>query len=608
MKYTNRKSDSQGSYLIFEDKRMLVLFDIGIKLAYYSQTTFFTQRNTFPMPNPSNPMIVQSDRTVLLEVENPLYEDARDELNGFAELLKSPEHIHTYRISPLSLWNAAAAGMTAVHIINALEHFSKYDVPENIKFDIIETIARYGKVQLQKHDDKLILTSEDPLIITEITKNRTASPLISSQLDENTLTVPLLNRGHLKQVLIKIGYPVEDLAGYTAGDYLEIDLRSETARGLPFSLREYQFQAVDVFHDHGSSRGGSGVVVLPCGAGKTVVGLAALEKLKTRTLILATNVIAVRQWIDEIVDKTSLNPGDVGEYTGESKEIRPITVTTYQILTYRKRKSKEFPHLALFNQENWGFIIYDEVHLLPAPVFRITAEIQAKRRLGLTATLVREDGREDDVFSLIGPKKYDVPWKVLEKQGWIATALCTEVRIDMPHELRMSYAVGGDREKFRIASENPLKTDVARALLKKHFDDSVLIIGQYIDQLQNIASEFNAPIITGATPNRDRRTLYDRFRNGEINLLVVSKVANFAIDLPDANVAIQVSGTFGSRQEEAQRLGRILRPKDKQAHFYSLVSRGTKDADFALNRQLFLTEQGYKYVIADASEVINHSN
>ena len=558
------------------------------------------------MPDPRNPMIVQSDRTVLLEVDNPLYEDARDELNQFAELLKSPEHIHTYRISPLSLWNAAAAGMTAVQITDALEHFSKYDVPDNIKFDITETIDRYGLVKLEKSDDKLLLTSEDPLIITEVLRNRTAKPLVSGQVDEGTLIVPLLNRGHIKQALIKIGYPVEDLAGYTTGDHLEISLRSQTASGNPFSLRRYQHQAVDVFHDRGSSRGGSGVIVLPCGAGKTMVGLAAMEKLKTRTLVLATNVIAVRQWIDEIVDKTSINPGDVGEYTGELKEIRPITITTYQILTYRKRKTEFFPHLAIFNQENWGLIIYDEVHLLPAPVFRITADIQAKRRLGLTATLVREDNREDDVFSLIGPKKYDVPWKVLEKQGWIATAVCTEVRVDMPPELRMSYAVGGDREKFRIASENPLKTDVARVLLKRHGDDSVLIIGQYIDQLEKIAGEFKAPIITGSTPNRDRRTLYESFRNGEIKLLVVSKVANFAIDLPDANVAIQVSGTFGSRQEEAQRLGRILRPKDKQAYFYSLVSRGTKDADFALNRQLFLTEQGYKYVIADASEVIKN--
>ena len=493
-------------------------------------------------------------------------------------------------------------------ILDALDEYTKYDVPQNIIAEIIDYVSRYGRVKLMKHtdlnpnrtgDNALVLHAEDPILMAEIAHSESVKNLLGKQIDPQTISVPYQLRGHIKQALIKIGFPVEDLAGYVSGSHLEIAHRPITLSGAAFDLRDYQRDAAEVFHLGGNVRGGSGVIVLPCGAGKTIVGLGILFETKCHTLILSTNTIAVRQWIDELLDKTTIAPEDIGEYTGDRKEIRPITVTTYQILTYRKRKSEDFVHLGLFSEMDWGLIIYDEVHLLPAPVFRMTAEIQGKRRLGLTATLVREDGREDDVFSLIGPKKYDVPWRELEKQGWIATAECTEIRVDLPEHLRMSYAVAGARQKFRIASENPDKFPIVCELLERHKGDLVLIIGQYIDQLKGIAASLNAPLIMGQTPNRERGELYEQFRRGEIKLLVVSKVANFAIDLPDANVAIQVSGTFGSRQEEAQRLGRILRPKTdgSLAHFYSIVTRDSRDQEFAINRQLFLTEQGYRYTI-----------
>ena len=554
---------------------------------------------------PSNPLIVQGDRTILLEVDNPLYEAARDALARFAELEKSPEHIHTYRLSPLSLWNAAAAGMTSQQILEALHTYTKYPIPQNIEVEIGDYVSRFGCVQLIKQDGRLLLHSDDPVLITEIVRSRSVRPWLGEQLDPNTVHVPDLARGHLKQALIKIGFPAEDLAGYVEGAKIQFGLRSQTLRGQPFELREYQQEAAEVFHAGGGIRGGSGVIVLPCGAGKTIVGLGAMHQIQTDTLILSTNTIAVRQWIEELLDKTELQPEQVGEYTGDRKEIRPVTVTTYQILTYRSRKSEEFVHFGIFSERNWGLIIYDEVHLLPAPVFRITAEIQARRRLGLTATLVREDNREDDVFSLIGPKKYDVPWKVLEKQGWIATAECYEIRVVLSHELRLEYAIAPTRSKFRIASENPAKDPVVKQLVDRHEDDQVLVIGQYLDQLQLLAEALDAPLITGKMSNRNRQELYAKFRSGEVNLLVVSKVANFAIDLPDANVAIQVSGTFGSRQEEAQRLGRILRPKSDGsiAYFYSIVTRESRDQEFAVKRQRFLTEQGYKYMILDADKL-----
>ena len=551
-------------------------------------------------------MIIQSDRSVLLEVDNPLYEEARDELSRFAELEKSPEHIHTYRISPLSLWNAAASGMIDGHILEVMERFSKYEIPQNVKTEVVDAIARYGKVKLQREDDMLVLRSEDVALIAEIWHNRKVRPYLREQIDQWTIRVEPVYRGHLKHSLIRIGFPVEDLAGYAPGKPFSFEFRETTQNGRAFFLRAYQQEAFEVFHARGGVAGGSGVVVLPCGAGKTVVGMAAMQRLQCETLILTTNITASRQWKEELLDKTNMSPDDIGEYSGERKEVRPITAATYHILTYRKKKGGEFPHFNLFNQQNWGLVIYDEVHLLPAPVFRFTAEIQAKRRLGLTATLVREDGLEADVFSLIGPKKYDVPWKDLEKQGWIAPAECYEIRASLPQHMRLQYAVAGLRAKFRIASENPVKADLVRVLVEHHKEDSVLIIGQYISQVEGLARMLQVPIIMGKTPSIERGRLYDAFRRGKIKALVVSKVANFAVDLPDANVAIQVSGTFGSRQEEAQRLGRILRPKRDggQAHFYSLVTRDTRDQEFAMNRQLFLTEQGYRYYIKDASEFL----
>lgn len=593
--------------------------------------------------NPQNPLIVQSDRSVLLEVDNPRYDECRDQLAAFCELIKSPEHIHTYRLTSLSMWNARAAGMTAEDMVRVLDEYSKYDVPGNISHDIRDYVGRYGRLQLFKQDNVLVLRADDNLLMTEIRHNKTLQKFLLAPLDARTVEIPLLERGRLKQALLKIGFPIEDLAGYTEGDALELGLREITLAGKPFLPRPYQDDAANAFWANGSAAGGSGVLVLPCGAGKTIIGIQAMVKAQMQTLIICTGITAARQWMAEILDKTNVTEEMIGEYSGDVKTIRPITVATYQVLTVRRdpnkpRKTKKgsdadaqetlepeaddwdapappkkkglgeedgYYNLDLFDKQNWGLIVYDEVHLLPAPVFRITAEIQAKRRLGLTATLVREDGREDDVFSLIGPKKADVPWKVLEKQGWIATALCTEIRVSLNEGSRLDYAIADPREKFRLASVNPGKEDVIAYLLEKHKDDNVLIIGQYLEQLDSILARFEAPIITGKTPQREREKIYGQFRTGEIKRLIVSKVANFSIDLPDANVAIQVSGTFGSRQEEAQRLGRVLRPKSDGsiAHFYSIVTRETRDQEFATHRQLFLTEQGYRYEILDAEKL-----
>lgn len=555
---------------------------------------------------PQNPLIVQSDRTVLLEVMNPLFEEARDLLSAFAELVKSPEHIHTYAITPLSLWNAAASGLTASAILEGLERFSKFPVPDSLRQDIIDYMGRYGRVQLVRSvDGGLLLQAADRLILTEVWHNPQVRPYLLEERPDGLLVDPE-RRGHVKQAMTKIGFPVEDLAGYVTGAELPVALRNTTLHGSPFALRSYQEQAVRAFYKEGSAAGGSGVIVLPCGAGKTVVGMGALSQVQQQTLILTTNITAVRQWIDELVDKTSLTRDQIGEYSGEVKEIRPVTVSTYQILTYRESHSDEMPHHQLMGARNWGLIIYDEVHMLPAPVFRVTSEIQARRRLGLTATLIREDGREEDVFSLIGPKRFEVPWKVLERQGYIATALCHEIRVPLVDQLRLPYAVAEDRAKFRIASENPAKIPLVHELVRRHQGEMILVIGQYLDQLKALAKELNAPLITGQVPTRERDELYTRFKAGEIKLLVVSKVANFAVDLPDATVAIQVSGTFGSRQEEAQRLGRVLRPKSdgSPAFFYSLVTRETRDQEFATKRQLFLTEQGYRYQISHAEEFL----
>ena len=557
------------------------------------------------MYNPTNPVIVQGDRTLLLEVHHPAYEDVRDALGRFADLEKSPEHIHTYRISPLSLWNAAASGLTSHSVQDCLVTYSKYDIPQSVLADITTHMERYGIVRLIKEEDQLILTSHDSYVILELANRKEIRPYISNQLDTLRLLVQPGMRGHIKHALVRIGFPVEDLAGYVVGDYLAIHLSALTSNGQPLQLRDYQKQAVDVFYAGGANHGGSGVIVLPCGAGKTITGIAAMTQIQSETLILTTNTTALRQWKQELLDKTDLSEDCIGEYSGERKEIKPVTITTYQMLTHRQGASQEFPHIDLFTKQNWGFIIYDEVHLLPAPVFRITAEIQAKRRLGLTATLIREDGLENDVFSLIGPKKYDVPWKALEKQGWIAEAHCVEIRIPMPELIKMDYAMAPLRDKFRIAAENPDKVTIIHQLLAKHQGHHVLIIGQYVNQLQEIATVLNVPIITGKTNNSERIRLYDQFKKGELPTLVVSKVANFAIDLPDANVAIQISGTFGSRQEEAQRLGRILRPKPdtNESYFYSIVTANSREQDFATKRQLFLTEQGYKYKIITTQEL-----
>ncbi|HUT25429.1 MAG TPA: DNA repair helicase XPB [Sumerlaeia bacterium] len=548
------------------------------------------------------PIIVQSDNSILLETNAPDFEAARDALVRFAELVKSPEYLHTYRLTPLSLWNAASAGLTADEIIRLLQTYSKYEIPQNVLVDVREHVGRYGRLQLLRSESSgagLILRSKDPVLITEISRNPSLRPLIQKKIDRHTISLKPDARGAIKRALIKIGYPVEDLAGYEDGESLTISERTVTRSGRPFRLRPYQLDAVNAFWASGAASGGSGVLVLPCGAGKTVIGIGALRRVSQHTLVVATNIVALRQWRDELLDKTDIDADLIGEYSGELKQIRPVTLTTYQILTYRKKKNSDFLHMDLFNRGRWGLIIYDEVHLLPAPVFRAVADLQARRRLGLTATLVREDGKEDDVFSLIGPKKFDIPWKDLEKQGWIAQAVCTEIRLNLPEERRMAYAVADRKSKFRIASENPEKLRWVGKLIDRHRGDNILIIGQYLDQLEEIQRKVGAPIITGRTPNKEREQIYGDFKAGRQKRIIVSKVANFSVDLPDANVVIQVSGTFGSRQEEAQRLGRVLRPKpgDNQAHFYSLVTRETKDQDFAAKRQLFLTEQGYRYQI-----------
>ncbi|MCH8043931.1 MAG: DEAD/DEAH box helicase [Planctomycetes bacterium] len=554
--------------------------------------------------NSENPLIVQGDHTVLLEVDSPRYLPARDALARFAELVKSPEHIHTYRITPLSIWNACAAGVETDEIVETLHEFSKYEVPQHVTVEIQDYASRYGRLRLTRDHRGLVLAADDRPLAEEIGRNKHVVPLLGERDSPLEFRVDAMARGRLKQALIKIGFPVEDLAGYRDGETLPISLLTTTVAGKEFRLRHYQEEAARVFHAGGSTHGGSGVVVLPCGAGKTVVAMACMALVQSSTLVLTTGVTASRQWISELLDKTSLQPDQIGEYNGSNKNVKPVTVATYNIMTYRPNKNAEFVHLELFDQRDWGLIVYDEVHLLPAPVFQVTAGLQARRRLGLTATLVREDGREDDVFALIGPKKVDVPWKVLEKQGWIASAQCTEIRLALPEEIKMSYAVADARQKFRIASENPLKIDVVKNLLARHPGEPTLIISMYVDQIRGMAKELGVPVLTGSTPQRKRDALFADFKAGRLGVLAVSKVANFAVDLPDASVAIQISGTFGSRQEEAQRLGRILRPKsgENQAYFYTVVSRDTVEQDFALKRQLFLCEQGYAYEILDVDE------
>lgn len=569
------------------------------------------------------PLIVQTDRTVLLETQHPDYEAARDRLSRFAELEKSPEYVHFYKITPVSIWNAAALGERADDVVAWLERSSRFPIVPAVLAQIREWFRRYGLLRLRAATDgRLRLECDDAEVQQKLLAHVSLADWLSAD-DDGVVHLPAERRGDVKQALVKLGYPVDDRAGYRTGDALPFALASRgtantacatevpaNAQPAPsvrsFALRDYQRAAAEAFHAGGSDRGGCGVVVLPCGAGKTVVGIAAMHLLQTNTLVLTTNTVAVRQWCREILDKTDLRPEQVGEYTGEQKEIRPVTVATYQILTHRKGKLDAFTHLDLFDKGGFGLIVYDEVHLLPAPVFRATAGIQARRRLGLTATLVREDGRADEVFSLIGPKRYELPWKQLERQGFLAPARCIEVRVPLAPARAQRYAAAGARNQIRIAADNEQKDDVVGALLQRHARDRVLVIGQYLEQLQHLATIFRLPLITGQTPNVERDRLYAAFRKGEIPHLIVSKVGNFAIDLPDANVAVQVSGTFGSRQEEAQRLGRVLRPKSDggPASFYSLVSADTREQDFGKKRQLFLTEQGYAYEIVGAADLL----
>ncbi|HEY0776673.1 MAG TPA: DNA repair helicase XPB [Gemmatirosa sp.] len=560
-----------------------------------------------PALRPDNPLIVQGDLTVLAEVDAPRYAEARDALARFAELVKSPEHVHTYRITPLSIWNACAAGVPVEAIAGALDEYAKYPVPAHLAARVREFASRYGRVRLEPDPaadapGALVLRASDVALAEALARGRGLAGLLADRAGPAAFRVRAADRGRLKQALVRAGYPAEDVAGYADAEPLGVALRPETRAGAPFALRAYQRDAASSFYADGSARGGSGVVVLPCGAGKTVVGMACMAAVEASTLILTTSVTAVRQWIAELLDKTTLAPEQIGEYTGDAKSVRPVTVATYQILTHRARADAGFTHLALFEERAWGLIVYDEVHLLPAPVFQVTAGLQARRRLGLTATLVREDGREDDVFALIGPKKADVPWKLLERQGWIATAVCREVRVPLPDELRLPYAVAESRDRFRLAAENPAKAEVVRGILREYPGEPALVIGTYLDQLRELAVTLDAPLLTGATAQRRRDALFAAFRAGELPVLVVSKVANFAVDLPDASLAVEVSGTFGSRQEEAQRLGRLLRPKAgaNQAHFYTVVSRDTVEQEVALRRQLFLCEQGYAYEIVDA--------
>ena len=559
----------------------------------------------------NGPLIVQSDRTVLLEVAHPQAEDARHELAAFAELERAPEHVHTYRITRLGLWNARAAGHDAESMIGTLERFAKFPVPQSVTVDIRDTVSRYGRLVIRREEREdapaianspteelerqplLLLTAEDPSVLAEVTRSKRIKPLLGDQRSPSEIELQPWARGQVKQELVKLGWPAEDLAGYTPGQPHPIDL--DTAS---WHMRPYQEQAVEGFW-----HGGSGVVVLPCGAGKTLVGAGAMARSSTTTLILVTNTVSARQWRDELVKRTTLTEDEIGEYSGTRKEIRPVTIATYQVLT-TKRKGV-YSHLELLDARDWGLVVYDEVHLLPAPIFRMTADLQARRRLGLTATLVREDGREDEVFSLIGPKRFDAPWKDIEAQGYIAPAECVEVRLTLPDHERMTYATAEPEEKYRLAATASGKNGVVDALVAKHAGEQTLVIGQYLDQLHELAEHIGADLITGETPVRERQRLFDAFRSGEITKLVVSKVANFSIDLPEASVAIQVSGSFGSRQEEAQRLGRIMRPKadGKTAHFYTVVARDTVDQDFAAHRQRFLAEQGYAYRIVDAEDL-----
>ena len=575
--------------------------------------------------NYENPLIVQGDRSLLLDVHAPLAEECRNALIPFAELEKSPEHLHTYRLTPLSLWNAASAGFSADDAAAVLQKYARYDVPQSVIAWIKETASRFGKITLLAGPDievpvkegsaekiiehYLYLKADSLPVYKEIFANHSVKKLLTASSDanapEHSFLIHLTDRGTIKQLLLQAGWPVKDQVALTDGEPLDVSLRQTTAAGQPLQIREYQTGAARALVGDKGPGTGFGTIVLPCGAGKTIVGMTIMDMLKTSTLIITTNISAVHQWIDELLDKTNLTRDKIAEYSGESKTIKQVTVATYQVLTWRPDKEGPYPHFSIFHERPWGLIIYDEVHMLPAPVFRVVADLQAVRRVGLTATLVREDGCEGYVFSLVGPKRYDVPWKELERDRWIATAECVEVRIDLPAYQEIDYAVAGTREKHKIASMNPEKLPVVSQIIKKFPDDKILVIGQYLQQLDEIVKELGCPIITGKTPTVERDCIYNDFREGKIRVLVVSKVANFAIDLPDASLAIQVSGTFGSRQEEAQRLGRILRPKERKSRFFTLITRNTVEEEFGSNRQKFLAEQGYEYKIVRYNGELN---
>ncbi|MCO5968642.1 DNA repair helicase XPB [Actinoallomurus soli] len=540
------------------------------------------------------PLIVQSDKTLLLEVDHDAANACRKAIAPFAELERAPEHVHTYRITPLALWNARAAGHDAEQVIDALITYARYPVPHALLVDVADTMGRYGRLRLEKHPTHgLVLVSSDRAVLEEVLRAKKLKPMFGERVDDDSVAVHPSERGALKQALLKLGWPAEDLAGYVDGEAHAISLEEDG-----WELRAYQRDAAESFW-----HGGSGVVVLPCGAGKTIVGAAAMAHASATTLILVTNTVSAHQWKQELLRRTSLTEDEIGEYTGTKKEIRPVTIATYQVLTTRRKGV--YTHLELFDARDWGLILYDEVHLLPAPIFRMTADLQTRRRLGLTATLVREDGREGDVFSLIGPKRYDAPWKEMEAQGWIAPADCVEVRVTLTDTERLAYATAEQEDRYRFCATTESKTSVVQALVDRHRGEQLLVIGQYIDQLDELGERLDAPVIKGETKVKERERLFDAFRSGELQVLIVSKVANFSIDLPEASVAVQVSGTFGSRQEEAQRLGRVLRPKasGKGARFYSVVARDTLDQDYAAHRQRFLAEQGYAYRIVDADAV-----
>jgi DNA excision repair protein ERCC-3 len=539
------------------------------------------------------PAIIQGDRTVLLEVDHPRYEEGRDILSRFAELERSPEHVHTYRLSSLALWNAAALGVTSDDVIAGLQAISRYDLPGHVEHEIRDLMARHGVCRLVDGPDPrtLVLQVASDAIRVRLAREPKLAALVTPAGDHYHVAVG--DRGALKRGLLAAGYPVDDTAGLVDGAPLAVPVKDD------FTPYPYQTAAVHAF-----AATGHGVIVLPCGAGKTVIGVLAMAALGTRTLILTSSREAAAQWRRELRARTWLAEDAIALYEGaRSAAVAPVTITTYSMLSKKGGAGATgFSHFDRLAREPWGLVIYDEVHLVPAPIFRLTAELQARRRLGLTATLVREDGRETDVFALIGPKRFEIAWRALEHSGHIAAATCFEVRVAITGAAAEAYAVAEPRDQPRIAAENPAKLDAMAALVERHVGERILVMGTYLDSLRAAARRLKAPLISGDSTHAEREAAYAAFRSGESRILVLSRVGNFAIDLPEAAVLIQISGTMGSRQEEAQRLGRVLRPKPGGASFYTIVSRHTCEEEMALHRQLFLTEQGYRFFIEDLAE------